>query len=78
VKLATKALDSLRIQVMSSASRDLRNVLWGSRYLLLKNPENLEDSRDEKSRLDELLSLNKPLSIMYILKGSKTILGSTK
>ncbi len=39
-----------------------KNVLKGTRWLLLKNPENLKDDRNEKTRLEEALSLNKPLA----------------
>ena len=36
--------------------------------MLLKTPENLDDDRDEASRLQEALSLNEPLAIAYYLK----------
>lgn len=45
-----------------------RKVLKGTRWLLLKNPENLDESRNEKARLDEALALNKPLALAYYMK----------
>ena len=36
--------------------------------MLLKNPENLDADKDEKVRLEEALSLNKPLAVAYYLK----------
>jgi len=45
-----------------------RKVLKGTRWLLLKNPENLDAGRDEKARLDEALALNKPLALAYYMK----------
>ncbi|MBK6958979.1 MAG: hypothetical protein IPH22_12245 [Nitrosomonas sp.] len=35
-------------------------VLKGIRWLLLKNPDNLDDKRNERQRLDEALKLNEP------------------
>ena len=35
---------------------------------MLKNPENLDETKDEKKRLDEALALNKPLATAYYLK----------
>jgi transposase len=49
-----------------------KNVIKGSRWLLLKNPENLKEK--EIPRLEKLLSINKNLSTVYILKDElKTI-----
>ena len=45
----------------------LKKVLKGTRWLLLKNPENLDEER-EKKRLDEALALNKPLATAYYMK----------
>ncbi len=36
--------------------------------MLLKNPENLKSTRDEKNRLDLALILNRPLATAYYLK----------
>jgi transposase len=48
------------------ASKDKN--LKGCRWLLLKNPSNLDDSKGEVSRLEHVLELNKPLAKAYILK----------
>ncbi len=37
-----------------------RKVLKGTRWLLLKDPENLDPERDEPRRLEEALRLNAP------------------
>jgi len=43
-------------------------VLKGTRWLLLKHPENLDPKRKERQRLEEALALNKPLAMAYYLK----------
>lgn len=43
-------------------------VLKGVRWLLVKNPENLDNTKDEKQRLKQALKLNKPLAIAYYMK----------
>ncbi len=43
-------------------------VLKGTRWLLLKNAENLDEEKDEKSRLKEARKLNEPLATAYYLK----------
>src|SRR5262249_43305271 len=45
-----------------------KEVLKGTRWLLLKNAENLDPEKDEKSRLKEALKLNEPLATAYYLK----------
>ena len=45
-----------------------RNVLKGMRWLLLKHPDNLDDSKNERVRLQEALDLNRSLAIAYYLK----------
>jgi transposase len=45
-----------------------KEVLKGTRWLLLKNPENLDEQRDEKTRLEEALALNKSLATASYLK----------
>ncbi|MBL4884161.1 MAG: transposase [Planctomycetaceae bacterium] len=42
----------------------------GTRWLLLKNPENLKNEKEEKEeqkRLNKALELNKPLATAYYL-----------
>jgi transposase len=45
-----------------------RKILKGTRWLLLKNPENLNDDRNERQRLEAALELNAPLATAYYLK----------
>jgi len=69
IKLFNEKLADLRRALQSEATEDLhKKVLKGTRWLLLKNPENLDDRRDERTRLDEALRLNKPLATAYYLR----------
>ena len=45
-----------------------QTVLKGTRWLLLKNPENLKAERDEPERLMRALDLNQPLACAYYMK----------
>jgi transposase len=45
-----------------------KQVIKGTRWLLLKNPENLDQDRREAERLNEALRLNQPLALAYYLK----------
>ena len=45
-----------------------RQQLKGLRWILLKNPENLDQDKDEKERLEKALKVNKPLAAAYYLK----------
>ena len=62
-----KVIDKVRRDEYVKATEEEKKVLKGSRYLLLKNPENLKD--DQNSRLEEVLALNETLSILYVLRG---------
>jgi transposase len=69
IKLFNEKLTALRRQLYQQASTDAeRQILKGTRWLLLKNPENLDEERHELERLEEALELNKSLSIAYYLK----------
>jgi transposase len=68
VKLFNDKLSDLRRSLYHRAEADQKKVLKGARWLLLKNPENLDADKDEKSRLEEALALNKPLAVAYYLK----------
>ncbi len=62
-------LSDLRRQLYREATEQLhKKVLKGTRWLLLKNPENLDRTRDESKRLHEALTLNQPLATAYYLK----------
>jgi len=43
-------------------------TLKGIRWILIKNPENLNTTRNEKERLEKALQINKPLATAYYLK----------
>src|SRR3954470_16893090 len=68
IKLFNDKLSDLRRSLYHRAEADGKKVLKGARWLLLKNPENLDTEKDEKSRLEEALALNKPLATAYYLK----------
>jgi transposase len=68
IKLFNEKLTELRRDLYYHASQSDKRVLKGTRWLLLKNPENLEQRRDERQRLDEALRINKPLATAYYLK----------
>ena len=69
VKLFNDRLSDLRRQLYREAT-DVQHkaVLKGTRWLLLKNAENLDPEKDEKGRLKEALKLNEPLAAAYYLK----------
>jgi transposase len=69
VKLFQEKLSALRRDLYHRAtSADERAILKGTRWLLLKNPENLDATRSERERLDDALRLNAPLAVAYYLK----------
>jgi transposase len=45
-----------------------KQILKGTRWLLLKSAENLDDTKDEKRKLEQALALNQPLAVAYYLK----------
>ena len=69
VKLLNEELSELRRELYHEATTKLeRQVLKGTRWLLLKNPENLDDTRQERQRLQDALELNASLAAAYYLK----------
>jgi len=69
IKLMNEKLTALRRDLFRQATEGLhKQVLKGTRWLLLKNPENLCDERQERQRLAEALQLNEPLATAYYLK----------
>lgn len=69
VKLMNDKLTALRRDLYREATEQLdKEVLKGTRWLLLKNPENLNDEKNEQEKLEEALSLNAPLATAYYLK----------
>lgn len=68
IKLFNDKLSDLRRQLYHEVNDRQKKVLKGSRWLLLKNPENLDSTRKERRRLQEALKLNEPLALAYYLK----------
>src|SRR3954453_12308554 len=69
IKLFNEKLSELRRALHREATDVLhKEVLKGTRWLLLKNPEDLDTEKDEKRRLAEALALNQPLAAAYYLK----------
>jgi transposase len=69
IKLFNDKLSAFRRELYHQLSSDHdRKLLKGTRWLLLKNPENLEAERNEQQRLEEALRLNAPLATAYYLK----------
>jgi len=72
VKWFNEKLSLLRRQLYREATQMQRAVLKGSRWLLLKAPENLKSHRDpekdERRRLQAALELNQPLAMAYYMK----------
>ena len=69
IKLFNDKLSALRRDLYHQAQSDPhRKILKGTRWLLLKNPENLDAERDERRRLRAALRLNAPLATAYYLK----------
>jgi transposase len=69
IKLYNEKLTELRRELYREATDMLqKQVLKGSRWLLLKNEQNLDDSKRERKRLEQALELNAPLATAYYLK----------
>lgn len=69
VKLFNEKFSLFRQELQREAEGPLqKKVLKGTRWLLLKNPENLAEERDERKRLEKALALNKPLATVYYMK----------
>jgi len=77
IKLFNDKLSTLRRELYREATDQLhKNVLKGTRWLLLKNPENLNTQRKESERLQEALRLNQPLALAYYMKEELRLLWS--
>lgn len=69
VKLMNQRLTQIRRTLYRELKDSMgKKVLKGSRWILLKNPENLKAEHNEKERLQEALRLNQPLATAYYLK----------
>ena len=69
IKLFNEKLTDLRREMFREATDKLhKDVLKGTRWLLLKQPEHLDRKKDESKRLHEALTLNEPLAKAYYLR----------
>jgi transposase len=77
IKLFNEKLSDLRRDLYREATDQLhKDVLKGTRWLLLKNPDNLKPDRKEAERLREALRLNQPLATAYYMKEELRLLWS--
>ena len=66
IKLYNDRLSEFRRQLYHQITEATqKKVIKGTRWLLLKNPENLDPERDEHQRLQQALELNQPLAAAY-------------
>ena len=69
VKLFNDRLADFRRGLQREAEGPLgKKLLKGTRWLILKNPENLDETKGERTRLDEALRINQPLATAYDMK----------
>ena len=69
MKLYNDKLSDLRRSLYHQASsQGDQEVIKGTRWLLLKNPENLDETRSEPQQLQQALKLNEPLAKAYYMK----------
>lgn len=66
VKAFSRVIDEVRREEVRQATGPMKPIIKGSRYLLLKNRENLRP--DQQHRLEELLRVNHRLNQVYVLK----------
>ena len=68
----SKVIDKVRNAEYKKATESDREIIKGTKYVLLKNPENLKIK--EKEKLTRLLALNENINMSYILKDDLKIL----
>ena len=68
VKLMNEKLTQLRRELHHEAELMDKKVLKGIRWLLMMHSDNLDESKNERTRLQEALALNQPLATAYYLK----------
>lgn len=66
VKAFGKVIDKVRNSEYRKANKQCKEVIKGSKYILLKNRENL--LQDERPKLRSLLKMNEAITTVYILK----------
>ena len=68
VELFNDRLSDFRRELFREAEGPLgKKVLKGTRWLILKNPENLDEKKGERVRLEEALRINQPLATAYYM-----------
>jgi transposase len=69
IKLYNEKLSELRRTLYGKTEdADMKALLKGTRWLLLKNSENLNEEKGERQRLEKALQANRPLMVAYYLK----------
>ncbi len=69
VKLFNEKLSGFRRALYKHLSKkEDKELIKGTRWLLLKNPENLQQGKREPERLKKALEINQPLSTVYYMK----------
>jgi transposase len=69
IKLYNEKLSGFRRELYRQAEdADMKALLKGTRWLLLKNRENLNEERNEIDRLEAALTANRPLMAAYYMK----------
>ena len=69
IKLFNEKLSDFRRELHREATDKMaKALLKGTRWLLLKNPENLDPKKNERQRLEEALRINQPLATVYYMK----------
>jgi transposase len=69
IKLYNEKLSAFRRELYRELTdAHARQLLKGTLWLLLKNPENLDEDKNEIERLAEALDLNTPLTLAYYMK----------
>lgn len=61
-------VDKVRAEEYKKATASAKEVIKGSRYILLKNKVNLDRAHGDHVRLKELLDINRKINKVYILK----------
>jgi transposase len=68
IKLFNEKLTAFRRQLFGELTAAGQKLLKGTRWLLLKNPENLDPTKNEAERLAAALRLNHSLATVYYMK----------
>ena len=69
IKLYNEKLSDFRRELYRELTEvNFRKILKGTRWLLLKNPDNLDEGKNEEQRLRDALDLNTPLTLAYYMK----------